>query len=228
MARSAGLPLLGPTPRSSLSVRPLPCPITRSIIVGVGTDIWAYGIAGEGQGSYSATLDNITIGQYTANARATDYHKLLFAAHGLRDGPLHYLTLSNIDDGSSLAFDVAIINSAAAFNRYVLLKNFRRSRAQSYKACCFRLFLSQYLLQACGKHEHPGRSPAPTDSILRRPARLSRRAIPLPLERGNRLRRHYLLPDHRDLQHLRAPLHLAHMDQQAAQGGRGDRSELPD
>lgn len=80
----------------------------------VGTDIWAYGISGPDQGLFSAAIDNVIIGQYSGYADSTDYHHLLFTAHGLPDGPEHYLTLSSVD-GSSLAFDVAIINSAAAF-----------------------------------------------------------------------------------------------------------------
>ena len=60
-------------------------------------------------------LDNVTIGRYSALAAVTDYKKLLFEAHGLDDGPRHYLTLTNDEEASSLAFDVAIVQSAAAF-----------------------------------------------------------------------------------------------------------------
>ena len=60
-------------------------------------------------------LDNVTIGQYSALAAVTDYNKVLFEAHSLDDGPRHYLVLTNDDEARSLAFDMAIVQSAAAF-----------------------------------------------------------------------------------------------------------------
>jgi hypothetical protein len=80
------------------------------LIRGVGTDIWAYGMSGPDQGTYSATLDNHTMGQYTAQAAEVDYHHLLFAAHDLDDGKIHYLTLTNTQKEASLAFDYALIS----------------------------------------------------------------------------------------------------------------------
>jgi len=86
----------------------------------VGTDIVAYGIAGPQQGAYVASLNNQTVGTYSAQQSAVDYNYVLFAAHGLEDGQNHYLTLTSLDSGS-LAFDVAWVTSAAFFDASSLL-----------------------------------------------------------------------------------------------------------
>ncbi|ORY24292.1 hypothetical protein BCR39DRAFT_500213 [Naematelia encephala] len=82
----------------------------------VGSEIWAYGIAGPDQGAYSVTLNNVTVGNFSAEADTVDYHHLLFATHGLDDGPMHYLTLTN-EGQTSLAFDMAYITSQAFFGQ---------------------------------------------------------------------------------------------------------------
>ncbi|WWD18502.1 hypothetical protein CI109_102954 [Kwoniella shandongensis] len=86
----------------------------------VGTDIWAYGISGPEQGSFLATLDNHTLGTYSAynDQGDTNYHHLLFTAHQLEDGPIHTLTLTNQGsseggEGDGLAFDYAVVQSSA-------------------------------------------------------------------------------------------------------------------
>ncbi|KAK4684884.1 hypothetical protein P7C73_g5279, partial [Tremellales sp. Uapishka_1] len=73
-----------------------------------GSDIWAYGMSGPEQGQFTATLDGRVVGEYTAHDQTTDHHHLLFSAHGL-SSTAHTLRLTNADEGSSLAFDVAYI-----------------------------------------------------------------------------------------------------------------------
>ena len=79
-----------------------------------GTDIWTYGMAGPNQGPYIAAVDNQTVGQFTAFANQTDYHYLLYAAHDLDPNKTHYLTLTNGQNGTSLAFDVALVTPPGA------------------------------------------------------------------------------------------------------------------
>jgi hypothetical protein len=69
-------------------------------------------MSGPTQGTYTASLDNITIGNYTAHADVMDYNHLLFAAHGLKDGEVHYLSFENTNDGLSLAFDYAVVTTS--------------------------------------------------------------------------------------------------------------------
>jgi hypothetical protein len=68
-------------------------------------------MSGPGQGSYTASIDNRTVGTYSAQASAVQYDRLLYAAHGLVDGQVHYLQLTNLEDGASLAFDYAIVST---------------------------------------------------------------------------------------------------------------------
>ncbi|KAK8858618.1 hypothetical protein IAR55_002847 [Kwoniella newhampshirensis] len=80
----------------------------------VGTDIWAYGISSPDQGSFLATLDDHTLGTYAmteTDPQKTDYHHLIFAAHGLEEGQSHTLTLTNQIEGKGLAFDYAVVES---------------------------------------------------------------------------------------------------------------------
>ena len=64
------------------------------------------------------TLNDETVGGQDGTAGGEwDLHRLLFATHGLEDGVTHRLTLTNLDEGMSLAFDMAIISSSAAFAR---------------------------------------------------------------------------------------------------------------
>ncbi|ORX40054.1 hypothetical protein BD324DRAFT_616087 [Kockovaella imperatae] len=81
-------------------------------IVFNGTDIWAYGMSGPDQGPYIALMDNEVVGRFTALAEETDFHYLLYAAHGLDGTKEHHLTLSNAQAGTSLAFDVALVTPA--------------------------------------------------------------------------------------------------------------------
>ena len=79
-------------------------------LVFTGTDIWAYGLAGPGQGAYGVELDNTTIGRFTAYANESDVKYLLYAAHDLDPSQTHYLSFTNGADGTSLAFDMAYIS----------------------------------------------------------------------------------------------------------------------
>lgn len=78
----------------------------------IGSDIWAYGLAGPGQGSYAVFLDSKLVGEYTAKSETPDFKYLLHAAHGLEDGKKHTLTLENTVEGMTLGVDVAIISSS--------------------------------------------------------------------------------------------------------------------
>ncbi|WVO12599.1 hypothetical protein L204_100204 [Cryptococcus depauperatus] len=78
----------------------------------IGNKIWAYGIAGPDQGSFSASIDNKTIGTYSAQQNSVDYKKLLFQAIDLSDGMPHTLTLTNVGN-HSFAFDYALIQSTS-------------------------------------------------------------------------------------------------------------------
>lgn len=79
----------------------------------VGTDIWAYGLGGPDQGGYGVKLDDKAMGIFTAISDDADYKYLLYAAHGLKDGVVHTLVLGNEDEGQSLAFDYAIVQSGS-------------------------------------------------------------------------------------------------------------------
>ncbi|WVQ96649.1 hypothetical protein IAU59_003754 [Kwoniella sp. CBS 9459] len=61
----------------------------------VGTDVWAYGIAGPKYGSLRINLDSQDSEVYTQTQDSEDCHKLLFEAHGLEDKE-HTLTLTNL------------------------------------------------------------------------------------------------------------------------------------
>ncbi|OCF33519.1 hypothetical protein I316_04940 [Kwoniella heveanensis BCC8398] len=97
----------------------------------VGTDIWAYGIAGPQYGSLRINLDNQDSEIHSLTQETVDYHTLLFEAHGLEDSE-HSLTFTNlgyIEDenekgdtsgggsgngsGGRMGFDYAVIQSAA-------------------------------------------------------------------------------------------------------------------
>lgn len=85
----------------------------------IGTDIWAYGMAGPDQGAYKAVLDGKEVGKYTANSPKANYNSLLFAAHELQDGIVHRLQLVNDQAGASLAFDMALITTSTEDIRWV-------------------------------------------------------------------------------------------------------------
>lgn len=68
-------------------------------------------MAGPDQGGYSVKVDNEPKGNFTAVLDQPDYGHLLFAAHELQDGVVHTLMLINEDQGQSLAFDYAIVQT---------------------------------------------------------------------------------------------------------------------
>lgn len=67
-------------------------------------------MAGPEQGAYAVSLNNGTATSYDAGQNEVDYHHLLFEAHGMEDGVLHYLTMTDMAD-TSLAFDVAYVTT---------------------------------------------------------------------------------------------------------------------
>ncbi|WVF69147.1 hypothetical protein IAT40_003921 [Kwoniella sp. CBS 6097] len=91
----------------------------------VGTDIWAYGIAGPEYGSMRINLGFEDFEIQSQTQDVVDYHKLLFEAHGLED-KAHSLTFTNFgfedhdsqgqakevkDQKGRLGFDYAVIQS---------------------------------------------------------------------------------------------------------------------
>ncbi|ODO10116.1 hypothetical protein I350_02344 [Cryptococcus amylolentus CBS 6273] len=100
-------PLLGEFWNSSLSWTTSEGSWTR--LAFTGSHIWAYGLAGPDQGSFTAAIDNTTVGFFCAQQDNVDYHHLIFDTEVTGEG-VHYLTLTN-SGNQSLAFDYAVVLS---------------------------------------------------------------------------------------------------------------------